>query len=594
MSIRSGSSRSGRGSGMGSGSDSSRSSPTSDLPSSSFDGSHLPWKSFRSEVLVPHRVRILEAPPKEHIPASFLSLVDAGSRDNLRFEDQKICFWNQVTTGRGFGPSPLFPPNLLPPIDLEPRLARCMVPLFNREALPERAINQMGPLYELSDPRPTLGCGFSSTAFTIKELATLPQWLQSSGTVVNFDTGYISPTAALYCPFLTFERAYGNREHRVESANNQCAIGGAFTARALQMLYVKAWKGQMMPELPVTFSCTIDNSFAVLNFHWIDHGQAYCMAPLCQFDLSKDVHFSKFLVWTQAISDWALAHVLPLVKEALSRLQTSDPAPQIKLNDNQPIKLRVDTGISHNELLMSSLKTTFENIPWRYEDEECTPGSSSTASWGSPLVNENTFSNLNYPVIHPPRTTTTLSAAALQRRRLVATGRSPVTPPPAYPQNADLVWQKRFTQAMDEIRELQQQLVGLKGDLSQSQNTFQADMRNELSQIKGLPTQPSPTSSTKAPSSPQSEQIVSIATTTPPTTAPAQTSYTTLLQCTAVMLIGHILASFIPSITLRFLTFGVITNACLLTFITPTSLPLSISNLALPSLTFSWPSKNNA
>jgi hypothetical protein len=563
MSVRSGSSRSGSGRGSCGGSDSTRSSPSSDLPSSSYDGSHLPWKTFRSEVLGTHRIQVLEAPPKERIPSSFLSIVEAASQDTARFDDQKASFWNQVTTGRGFGPSPLFPPNLLPPIDQESRLSRCMVPSFSREALPETAFNQMGPLYELSLPHPVLGCGFSAGAFTIKELANLPQWLHASGTMVHFDTGYISPGATMYCPFLTFERAYGNREHRVESANNQCAIGGAYTTRALQMLYVKAWKGQMMPELPVSFSCTVDNSFALLNLHWIDHGQAYCMAPLCQFDLSKDVHFSKFLVWTHAIGQWALSHVLPLVKEAISRLQTTGSIPQIIAPNNPRIKLRVDTGVNNNELLMSSLKTAFDNIPWRFEDEEFTPVSSSTASWGSPMVNEQTFTNLTYPAVHPPRSTT-LSAAALARKRLAVPNRSPVAPPPAYPQNPEHVWQKSFTHAMEEIRELQQQILTMKSDFSHSQTSFRKELLLELKTPRVEDT-PSDTTLTTLPTSPSPVTA---------TTLRTHASYSTLIQCSAVMLSGQLLASLIPNTIFKLMAFGVITNACLFAFIIPSSLSL--------------------
>lgn len=441
----------------------------SDLPSASYDGSHLPWRMFRSDVLTPHRICILESPPKDRIPTSFLATVEALSQDLGRFDQQKNSFWGQVLTGRGFGPSPLFPPNLLPPIEHERRLARCMVPSFSREALPERTTNQMGPLYEISVPHPGLGCGFSSAAFTARELATLPQWLHAGGTVVNFETGYISSGAAMYCPFLTFERAFGNREHRVEAANNQCAIGGAFTSRALQMLYAKAWKGHMMPELPVSFSCTIDNTFALLNLHWIDHEQVYWMAPLCQFDLSKDVHFSQFLVWTQAIGDWAVAHILPLVKEALDRLQTSKHVPR------PPSKLHIDTSVNHSELLLSGLKTTFENIPWRFEDEEFTPVSSSTASWGSPMVNDQTFASLSYPAVHAPRSTPPLSAAALARRRMAVIDRSPIVPPAAQIQTNDLVWQKRLNHAMGEIHELQTQLAAMKADLAETRAEVQKE-----------------------------------------------------------------------------------------------------------------------
>src|ERR1700761_2137435 len=123
----------------------SLSSDDSDLPSSSYDGSHLPWRKFRQEVLAPHQIRVLDAAPKDRIPESFLKIVEVANQDTSRFNDQKNCFWNQVTTGRGFGPSPIFPPNLLPPLASE-LLSRCMVPTFgSREPLPERAPNQSGP-----------------------------------------------------------------------------------------------------------------------------------------------------------------------------------------------------------------------------------------------------------------------------------------------------------------------------------------------------------------------------------------------------------------------------------------------------------------
>ncbi|KIX08952.1 uncharacterized protein Z518_00030 [Rhinocladiella mackenziei CBS 650.93] len=553
---------------MSAGSDSTHSSPSGDLPSASYDGSHLPWRTFRQEVLAPHRIRVLESPPKERIPTSFLKVVEAASQDTARFEDQKMSFWNQVTAGRGFGPSPLFPPNLLPPIEAEPRLSRCMVPSFSREALPERAINQMGPLYELSVPHPGLGCGFSAAAFTNKELASLPQWLQASGTIVHFDTGYISAGATMYCSFLTFERAYGNKEHRVESANNQCAIAGAFSARALQMLYTKAWKGQMMPELPVAFSCTIDNSFALLNLHWIDHGQAYCMAPLCQFDLSKDIHFNKFLVWTQAIGDWALSHVLPLVKQALERLQTSHVIASSPQAPDQPTKLRLDTGVNKDELLISSLKTTFENIPWRFEDDEFTPVSSSTASWGSPMVSDLVFSNLSYPPVRPPRSNSHISGVA--RKHVERIDTKPVTPPPDYLQNQDMVSQKRFNHAMDEIRELQQQIQALKAEVV----TSQSSLRDELTMIKS-------NSSSSEPTTPR----VSKSSTHPPAVTSFPVSSIAISICTTIILSGHILTTSIPGITVRMIALGCITNACIWTFISPRFSQVSPrAKISLPSL----------
>jgi hypothetical protein len=167
-----------------------------DLPPSSFDGSHLPWKTFRQHVLGAHRIRIMDAPPKEKLPAALLAMIEAEMPNAAKYDLQKEQFRDQVDKGRGFGPSPLFPPNLLPPIDHEHRLARCMVPSFSREALPERALNQMSPLYELSIPRSGLGCGFSASAFTTEELGVLPSWLVCTGTVVHFDTGAYHPVCA--------------------------------------------------------------------------------------------------------------------------------------------------------------------------------------------------------------------------------------------------------------------------------------------------------------------------------------------------------------------------------------------------------------
>lgn len=221
-------------SGISIGSDSSVS--VSDLPASAYDGSHLHWKAFRQHVLNPHRIRVLETPPKGALPDAFLSLVDSNSRHLERFIAQRTCFREQINEGRGFGPSPLFPPNLLPSIESLPHLARCMVPSFSRDALPDRIANHSGPLYELSVPRPGLGCGFSSLAFSNEEINLLPSSLIGTGTSVDFSTGYISPSHAIYCPYLVFERAYGKKEHRLEAANNQCAIGGAYCCRAFRAL----------------------------------------------------------------------------------------------------------------------------------------------------------------------------------------------------------------------------------------------------------------------------------------------------------------------------------------------------------------------
>ncbi|KIW43960.1 uncharacterized protein PV06_05006 [Exophiala oligosperma] len=239
------------------------------------------------------------------------------------------------------------------------------------------------------------------------------------------------------------------------------------------MLYAKAWKGQMMPELPITFSCVIENSFAVVNIHWIDHGQAYCMAPLCKFDLSKDEHFNQFLVWVDCIGEWALTHLLPLVKTALDRIRTKEDTPP---PTPKATRLVVDTADCPNDALIRSLKTTFENIPWRFEDDEFTPVSSSTASWGSPMVNDATFTS--YPTV--PRQSRRTPTSAVQRKQYLSQLGQHPTPPPAYAHNPELVWQRRFAHAMDEIKDLQHQVQMMRNDMNGSNMSLQT----ELSGIK--------------------------------------------------------------------------------------------------------------
>ena len=483
---------------------SSKSSLT-DLPASAYDGSHLHWKTFRQHVLGPHRIRVLENPPQGHLPDSFLSLVEAQSINTERFNAQKQCFREQVNEGRGFGPSPLFPPNLLPSIEDMPQLARCMVPGFQRDALPLRALNHAAPFYELSIPRPGLGCGFSSFAFSSEEIAILPSYLVGTGTSVDFSTGYISPSHAVYCGFLVFERAFGKKEHRLEAANNQCAIGGAYCCRALQMLYSEAYKAERVPTMPVTFSCTVDNDFAIINYHWIDHEQAYHMAPLCKFDLRQDEHFSHFAAWIEAIGQWAMAYVLPQIKEALARLQKgATPSPGY-IDMKAAKKLTLLTESNKNDMLIQSLKTAFDNIPWRFEDDEFTPVSSATASWGSPMIDDMIISSLSYPNIPKGRgIPITLAEGepvgtprpSLADIRMSMTSSPPVRgtatpPPPAYTHNPELVSHRRLDHAMDEIRDLQGQLQIMKGsntgfrqEISGLRNTLSTILRKESATVR--------------------------------------------------------------------------------------------------------------
>ncbi|RMZ81684.1 hypothetical protein DV737_g2357, partial [Chaetothyriales sp. CBS 132003] len=375
-----------------------------------------------------------------------------------------------------------------------------MIPTFSRDALPERIHNQGAPDYELAVPRPGLGCGFGSFAFTNEEVATLPPWIVVSGTSVDFDTGFISPKSAIYFPYLTFERTYGAKEHRMESANNRCAIDGAWVCRSLQMFHEMAYGTVSKPSawVPVAFSCTIDNETAIVNYHWIDRGQSYHMSPLCRFELSKDHHFSHFVAWIDAINEWALTSLLPQIRDCIDQLRKQDPGlespvPMLKTPD----KLSLNTGESKNDLLIKSLKTTFDNIPWKFEDDEFTPVSSSTASWGSPLVDDIIFANFTYPSSQlPPKLTIQtntdgapptprpsladkrMSVSTVPPNARVESGQSP--PPPAYTTNPELVWQRRFNHAMDEIRDLQAQLQALRQGLSGSSTSF----RRELSGLR--------------------------------------------------------------------------------------------------------------
>ncbi|KIW11916.1 hypothetical protein PV08_09189 [Exophiala spinifera] len=446
----------------------SKPSTGADLPPSFYDGTHLDWEAFRQHVLGPHRIRVVSSAPKDKMPSSLFAMIEAAMPGASKFDELKNAFQKQVQVGRGFGPSPLFPPNLLPPSFDEPNLARCMIPCFSRETLPARIVNQTGPFYELSIPRSGLGCGFSVSALTKDELNILPAWMVTTGTTVHFDSGYVSPGAAVYCPFLIFERAYGDMERRLQVANNQCATGGACCVKALQMLYSKAWTGPTMPQPPIAFSCVIENTFAVVNMHWIDHGQSYCMAPLCKFDLTNHEHFVHFLVWIDSIGKWALGHLLPLVKTALGRLQQLDSPPPTP----KAPRLTLNTTDSSNEAIIKCLQTTFDGIPWRFEDDEFTPVSSSTASWGSPLMIETNFFNQAIQLRHPGRTPT---SAGPRKQFLPQLGQLP-TPPPAYAQSPDLVWQKRLTHAMDEIRDLQKQLEDLRNDVKCSNDSIQVDL----------------------------------------------------------------------------------------------------------------------
>lgn len=488
------------------------------------------WKLFRKDVLAPHHIRIVASIGVETIPESICTWVEA-NRDNVaRFDKQRIAFRNQVANGRGFGSSVLFPQEVLPSNDARPFLARCMVPTLSADALPEKVVGKAGAAVvksSLSLPRPGLGCGFSRSAFAPEEISCMPAYMLATGTTVHFDTGSIQSGSALYCPFFSYERVFSQNESGLEIAANQCAIDGAWSVRALQMLYAKALDedsdaDESFPS-PISFTCAIDNNIAVINYHWVDHAQTYCMAPVIRFELSRDDHFNQLMVWTEAIGQWALSYLLPDVKKAINLF--GDYVAGLPALQNSLMALEGKKG-SEKDSFVSALKLSYDNIPWRYENETFSPVSSSTASWGSPMINEAVFAKFSYPIIQPPsvpkypraprsvcsdtnlagkevrfagfdiesrkqrlppalpippfaklpeltfpeRPSTDLAIAA---KALV---HQPLLNPGEYTQNNDLLLQKRLGHAMDEIQDLQTKIAQLKEEMGGSNTCIQHEL----------------------------------------------------------------------------------------------------------------------
>ena len=480
------------------------------------------WKLFRKEVLAPHHVRILDTIAGENLPEAILTWIEMNRTNTDRFGRQRKHFRRQVSMGRGFGSSALFPNEVLPSNDARPFLSRCMVPTLSEDALPERMIGRAGTAIQkssLSMPRPGLGCGFSSTAFASEEINCMPSYLLATGTTVRFDTGSISSGTPLYCPFFSYERVFSQHDYGLEIAANQCAIDGAWSVRSLQMLYAKAVDEDSDAEeaftSPVSFTCAIDNNVAIINYHWVDHAQTYCMAPVVKFELSRDDHFDQFLVWSEAIGQWALTHLLPEIKRAISLL--SDYVSALPALRNSLKKLDTKKA-GEEEGLVSALKLTYDNIPWRYDHDDFSPVSSSTASWGSPMINEAVFAKFEYPILprpHFPRGPSSISSdsklgrevrfVGLPSDKVFGVGKTepfigslppalPTVPKqlapraqppkqieaPSYDEGSELVLKKRMSHAMEEIQDLQAQLIHLKQEMSGSTTCIQ----NELSGLR--------------------------------------------------------------------------------------------------------------
>lgn len=360
--------------------------------------SQIHWKTFRKDVLAPHHIRILETSPGVRLPETIIGWVNA-NRDNVsRFTRQRKYFRKQVASGRGFGDSALFPFEVLPWTRGQRFIAKCMVPTYPSEPLPERRVRDDTGHLGLNPPEPSFACGFSSSAFGPEELRSIPNFLATSGTTLQFDTGSITPDSALYCPFITFERTFNQQKYGLEIAANQCAVDGAWCIRSLQMLHEKA-RGSSTPtkgfQDPVSFTCAIDNNVAIMNYHWVDHAKTFCMAPIIKFELSRDDHFNQFLIWIEAVGQWAVGSILPEVKKAIS-LITEDFSEELALI--QPVKTSQSNGKLNEQSLFSALQLSYKNVPWSLEKDDASAVSSSTASWGTPVINEAVFDKIKFPL----------------------------------------------------------------------------------------------------------------------------------------------------------------------------------------------------
>ncbi|KAJ9661547.1 hypothetical protein H2198_001927 [Neophaeococcomyces mojaviensis] len=468
-------------------------SARSDVSRSTSGRSQLHWKMFRKNVLAPHHIRILESSSGENLPESIIAYIDINRTNTKHLASQRECFKQQVQAGQGFGASAFFPGEVLPTIEGKPFLSRCMVPSYSQDALPERRATKAGATSGLSIPRPGLGCGLAGMAFTQEELNAMPSYLVSTGTPLHFDTSSSSTNSAIYCPFLSFERAFSQNEYGLDVATNQCAVDGAWSVRAQQMVFAKAAGEEVKTkfEKPVSFTCCIDNDVAVMNYHWVDHAQTYCMAPLVKFDLKCDEHFDQLLVWIEAIEQWAITQLLPEIKRALAQFRSSVP---IVLAPERPLTPPDTSDARKEELLLESLKTNFGTLAWHPNHMPLSPGVSSTASWGSPMVDESVFDYVEYSKTSRPRSVYSDSNIARVRfpptpqlvRKSSLKSTSPpqlsmdepgaATPEPAYEKNPNLIVKKRLGHAMTEIEELQTQLRLLKDEMSNTTSTLRAEI----------------------------------------------------------------------------------------------------------------------
>ncbi|KIW70041.1 hypothetical protein PV04_02352 [Phialophora macrospora] len=479
------------------------------------DGSHLQWSDFRTVVLSAFRIVLAESIQLSELSRPFSDRLKPCLQRVDRFDPQERQWRRNLVDGRGFGSSIVFPPDALPPIGLNRGLHRCQAPKLNREALPPRAVKAQESLFELPVPRPNLLTGFTTGAFNERELSVLPNCTAASGTIVDFDSGSVSPGTTTYCPFLVFERMDTSSDDAVQTAKNQCAIGGAHCVRAQQLLFRRCGGSRPVFEKPISFSCAIDNSAALINYHSVDADGRYCMSELSRFNLEETDGFREFQGWIEAIEDWGSTYLLPVVKIALRQLLKYSTTPPI--SPMPSLTLSIDTAAGTDEVFMKVLRATFGSIKWKCDGEYETPLNSSVAHCGTPLGPR----QIRTQALSPTSPRDILSASgpptpfSIWRMRPEFSSKSPIarrhplsplklradipdspcrratlspcTPPPEAPNSAKspmLVLQKRVDLAMNEIQELRELVY-----------TLQSELRLKNAQLEveqGLPDQGSP------------------------------------------------------------------------------------------------------
>ncbi len=433
-----------------------------------------------------------------------------------RFTEQEGEWRSQVRSGKGFG-SLIFPPNVLPPIAGSKGLHRCHAPRMSREALPPRAVKAQESLFELPAPRPGLLTGFATAAFDETELSMLPHCTASTGTIVDFTSGCVSPGTTVYCPFLVFERMNNTTNEGIEAARNQCAIAGAHCIRALQLLFRRCNSPRSTLDRLISFSCVMENSAAMINYHFVDGEGRYCMAEIATFVLDNTDGFAEFQAWIEAIEDWGSSCLKPVIKNALRQLRRQNGTPPI--SPMPSLTLSIDTAPGNDDVLLKLLRSTFSTIKWKCDGEYETPLNSSVAHCGTPLGAR----RMRTMALSPTSPIDILSATTgpatpfsrwrmkpdwgnmspLSRRHPLSPLKlrsdapdspvrrptlSPCTPPPDAPFSAKspmLVLQKRVDLAMDEIQELRALVQTLHGELrvKNSQLESEKEKNQPLSSI---------------------------------------------------------------------------------------------------------------